>query len=308
MTPEERRFLRDFLALAAEPPSAADDLSPDERAFLTRFLALASDTPNDAGLTPAARTFVEQFCALAATSNAEADAIASFERVIVEPWESIVWRVEGAVSRGFTTLSPDALRQLRVLEDTPSLLAPLRKTRDERSHSELLAWALGLETPLGHDLRRRFLRLLDLDGPVEHWRVEPESVVGPGCRVDVELVGPTGWRCFVEMKVDATERDRQLEDYRKFLGAEGTLVFLTPDGRDGDTTARHSPLSFEDLLTAWLPATTRPEPDARYLAMWLVTIADSVCELTQRGPVFRWDFSRRADVLDLLRSVGEFDA
>jgi len=291
MNTEQRKFLDGYLALTAEPvvvgaTSGGDDRS--QRAFLDGFLALAGvDQPEE-------------------PANEE------FRRVVIDRWQFIRWRIEGAVSAGFAGLDLDQHRALRLLEDTPSLLHPLGRERDELTHSALLAWSLERTGELGESLRAAFLDALGLEYPTAGWQVRTESVLGPRCRVDVDITVPGIWRCLVEVKVDAGERDPQLDDYRQHLDhhcsmteTDGTLVFLTTDGRPGISEARHKSLSFRELLRRWLLLTDRPEPEARYLRQWLRTLAREFYELVVVGPAPTWAFSTRVRALDFLQSLGE---
>lgn len=286
MTPEQRAFLDAFLVLA-EAPAPSAELSKPQREFLSQFLALAGDT-----LT-------------------KEDAVTAFERLIIGNWAQLTWRVQGALAARFAELDDEGHRVLRALEDTPSLLAPLRYSHDEISHSRLLAWALRLGGDLGDTLRGAWLRRFERpELPRSGWVVRNERTLGENCRLDVEIEVPGEWLCFVEMKVDALERKNQLPDYRRHLDSacaardlDGTLVFLTVDGDKSVDEVMHDRLSFRELLRMWLPLALRPEPNSLYLRAWLTSIAHDLCEVGARGPMERWSFSRRAAALDFLEEL-----
>jgi len=310
VTPQQRAFLDGFLPLVpADEPVALD---PRGRAFVNGFLALAREPAPASTDTAEVRAFAQDFLALAKAEQSAENPTTAFERVVIDRWQAITWRVQGAVAGRFAELDGRQHRLLRALEDTPSLLAPLELTRDERTHSRLLAWALRRPGQLGRSLRRAFLALLDTERPVDDWLVTIERTLGPGCRVDLDLFVPGHWRCLVEVKVDAAERDGQLDDYRALLDdavaglpIDGELVFLTVDGRDGETDAAHLPLSFRDLLVAWLPLCLEATPDALTLRQWLVSVATHLYGIGHGTPVATWGFSERVNVLRFLEDAGE---
>jgi hypothetical protein len=286
-------------------------LSAQQRAFVAGFVALARN-PEPLDLSPKHRAFVDGFVALVGEVLTTEDPSTEFKRVVMDRWQAITWRVQGAVAARFADLDVNQHRLLRVLEDNPSLLGPLSKARDEVSHSQLLGWALRRPGDLGWSLRRAFLARIHAEQPLNNWFVTTESTIGPGCRVDVDVLIPSRWRCLIEMKVDASERDDQLDDYRGHLDAmcadqniDGDLVFLTVDGRDAIGDVEHHAVSFRDLLLDWLPLSTFPSPDALYLRLWLATVAQDLCCVSQSGPVAAWGFSERVAVLRFLEDLRE---
>ncbi|MCB9764946.1 MAG: PD-(D/E)XK nuclease family protein [Alphaproteobacteria bacterium] len=314
MTGLRRRFVDGLLALLQQDTSSARELSAAERGFVDGFLRRLAEHEAPSGLSDAQRRFVDGFVARARPSQPAETPAEEFRRVVMERWELITWRAHGAVAIEFTRLEPERLRMLTLLEQTPPLLAPLNRSRDEVTHSALLGWALRRPGALGTQLRSAFLRCLDQRYSLDGWLVETERTLGKGCRVDVDITVPGAWRCMIEMKVDAQERDRQLDDYREHLdqacddlSLDGTLVFLTLDGRKGKTRVDHTRLSFKRILGAWLPLTVRHEPDALYLRLWLASVARDFCGLGVGQPLSRWSFSQRIAALDFLNELGERD-
>jgi hypothetical protein len=311
MTPDHRSFVDHFITLAT-PPAPGGSLSTAHRPFIDAFLGLI----DGADAIPAAdgprRDFVNDFVTIARSALPTDDAATEFQRVIMDGWQGLVWRVQGAVATRFAELEEDEHRLIRAFEDSPSLLAPIARGREEVTHARLLAWALARPGKLGRSLRQSLLNLLDIAQPVDGWMVHTESTIGPECRVDVDIRVPGRWRCLVELKVDAPERDSQLDDYRLHLdgackdqGIDGTLAFLTLDGREGDADAEHTPLSFRALLTSWLPLALGSGTDELYLRLWLVSVADAFYGVGRPGPVASWSFSKRVGVLRLLEDLGE---
>lgn len=310
MTPDQRAFIDGLLALV--PADEPVTLDPRGRSFVDRFLALATEAAPGPADTAEVRAFAEGFLALAQAEQSAEHPAALFQRVVIDRWQGITWRVQGAIAGRFSELDAQQHRLVRALEDTPSLLAPLELTRDERTHARLLAWALRRPGPLGRSLRGAFLALLDTKRPLDGWLVATERTLGPGCRVDLDLFVPGHWRCLVEVKVDASERDGQLDDYRALLDEsvaglpiDGELVFLTVDGREGETDAAHLPLSFRDLLTAWLPLCLDATPDALTLRQWLVSVAVHLYGIGHASPIASWGFSERVNVLRFLEDASE---
>jgi hypothetical protein len=313
MMPEQRAFVDGLIALApAATLLPATVLSREQRAFVAELVALAQAPATAGGPTKAERAFVEQFVVLARTVLPTGDPADEFNTRVANRWQEITWRVQGAVAARFADLDGNQHRFIRTLEDTPSLLRPLAKERDELTHSRLLAWALSRPGDLGRALRSAFVELIGLERPLDGWLVRAESVLGPSCRVDVDIVVPGRWRCLVEVKVDADERDGQLDDYRTHLDAccatlniDGDLVFVTLDGREGSCGAEHHALSFDELLRRWLPIAAGAEPDALFLRLWLASIAQGLCGIGQPGPVATWSFAHRVAMLRFLEDAPE---
>lgn len=311
MTPEQRLFVAQVVTLAPGPAAPAVLTAP-HRSFIDGLLWLLDEGKAAPTVDAPRRKFVDSFVALARSELPTEDPATEFQRVVIDGWQALVWRVQGAVATCFAELDEDEHRIIRALEDSPSLLAPIDRERDEVTHSRLLAWALSRPGKLGRSLRQSFLRLLDVAQPADGWVVRTESTIGPECRVDIDILVPGLWRCLVEVKVDAPERDSQLDDYRLHLdgacqdqGIDGDLSFVTLDGREGDADADHTPLSFRALLRSWLPLALGSGADELYLRLWLASIADALYGIGQPGPVASWSFSKRVGVLRLLEELGE---
>ncbi len=295
MTPAQRSFVRGLVALLATRRAEA---APDVRVFVD-------------GLLRALREHSDANSASALPETTD-DPARRVEALVIERWDDLVERVERQVSLALGALTEAQGQAQALLEESPSLLAPLGQGRDERSHSELLAWALRRPGDLGRELRERFLVAIDASQPVEGWHVTAESSVGPGCRVDVDIEVPGEWRCFVEVKVDAPERKAQLADYRRHLDAscgdavDGDLVFLTVEGRASvDAAVDHRPASFRDLMWAWLPLANRREPDALYLRLWLASMGRDLYGIDSRAGS---GLAGRLSLLDVLQGLEELDA
>lgn len=308
MTQPGRDFVNGFLALALPAThSAAPGLSSERRAFIDGFLEIVAVPPPAGPLAIDERCFVEEFVALARPLLSHGDATVDFQRLVVDRWQEITWRVHGAAAARLAGLDPSEQRFVRLLEDAPSLLGPLGRERDEVSHTGLLGWALRRPGELGRALRGAFASLVNSDVPDDGWLITTESVLGPGCRVDVDIEIPGRWRCLIEAKIDAAEREGQLFDYRQHLegwctsvNTGGELVFLTHDGRTGSASVQHLTLCWKHLLRAWLPLTDRPEPEALYARLWLASIAHDMYGISQPGPIGSWSFAQRIRMLEFL--------
>ncbi len=205
------------------------------------------------------------------------------------------------------TLPAGVHRCLRALEDTRSLLGPLEIAEHEPTHTRILAHTLRLNTPLGAALRDSFAKLVGANLLESQWHVRAESTVGPGCRVDVDVHVPGVWRCFIEAKVRADERESQLADYATHLANRArpdeatTLVYLTVDRQPARPEIRLVRLTWGELAVAWLPMVLGTEPDAGWIRAWLTGIVTDVYEAAADGPFATWDTATRVRVLDLFR-------
>lgn len=258
-------------------------------------------------MTPEQRTFLDGLAARFAARGGPPDPAEAFRRTIIPRWSDLLARSRTAVADELASLSPTRRAWLDVFEHEPSLLGPLGRGRDENLHSSALAWLLGREDPTGTSLRAAWLRLLGVDAPVEGWRVAREVTVANGCRVDLHLDVPRVWTCFVEAKVDAGERERQLVDYAAALDARAqhdavatSLVFLTLDGRAPADAVDAVRVRYEDVLVAFLPATSQPTATARFLRLWLASVARDLYAAAGEGPVDAWKPQHRSKTLGLL--------
>lgn len=259
-------------------------------------------------MDPARRAFIDGLLARRTAARPPApDAHARFRAQIIDRWDEIVLRVEGKLASTLRDLPPAAHRCLRALEDSRSMLAPLGWADDEVTHTRALTWALRREGELGTSLRGAFARLVGAEVPGDGWRVRAESSVGPGCRIDVDVHVPGVWRCFVEAKVNARERQSQLADYRGLLdarrgaGEAATLVFLTVEASPPHHDVPFEPLTWRALAATWLPLVLGPEPDAAWLRGWLTGIVTDLYDAADDGPFATWDTATRIRSLDLLR-------
>lgn len=265
-------------------------------------------------MTPSQREFLDGFLAIAqGQPGPDATAAQTFQRRIMARWPELVQQVHDGVAERFDALGPRARRALALLEQHPSLLRPLGQERRETSHAAMVAWTLQQPAP---EIRQAFLRCTGADAPLDDWQVRTEQVIGPGCRVDIAIHVPGRWRCYIECKLDAEERPKQLRDYRALLdeaasaGQEAaSLVFLTINGRDSDEAdVPHVAVSFSDLLVAWLPLAAHPAPEALLFRMWLVTVADTLYRAWEEGPVSGWSLQTRLRLLPLLHAMEAPDA
>ncbi len=259
-------------------------------------------------MTPEQRTFLDGLTARFAAQGGAPDPAEAFRRTIIPRWSDLLVRSRTAVADELASLSPTRRAWLDVFEQEPSLLGPLGRGRDENLHSSALAWLLGREDPTGTSLRAAWLRLLRVDAPVDGWRVAREVTVANGCRVDLNLDVPRVWTCFVEAKVDAGEREHQLLDYATALraraqseGVATSLVFLTLDGRAPVDAVDAVRVRYEDVLVAFLPATSQPTATARFLRLWLASVARDLSAAAGEGPLDTWKPHHRSKTLALLQ-------
>jgi hypothetical protein len=258
-------------------------------------------------VTPERRSFLDGLIERFAARGRAVDPAEAFRRTIIPRWSDLLARSRAAVADELASLSPTRRAWLGVFEQEPSLLGPLGRGRDENLHSSALAWLLGREDATGTWLRAAWLRLLGVDAPVEGWSVAREVAVANGCRVDLHLEVPRAWACFVEAKVDAGEREHQLLDYATALrgraqheGVTTTLVFLTLDGRAPTDAVDAVRVRYEDVLVAFLPATSQPTPTARFLCLWLASVARDLYRAAGEGPVHAWKPHHRSRTLAVL--------
>ncbi|MEQ1564042.1 MAG: PD-(D/E)XK nuclease family protein [Myxococcota bacterium] len=229
---------------------------------------------------------------------------------MIGQWGALIQRLRAGVDAEFASLTADERASLRVLELAPSLLTPLGLARDELTHSRLLAWFLSRLDAVGEACRRSFLERVGLAAPAQGWRVSRERDLGAHGRLDLHIDVPGAALIYVEVKIDAPERENQLRDYRAHLDEvqhgwpSSRLVFLTVDGRRGTGDAEHQHLGFGDLVAAWLPHATGNDPTAVYLAGWLACLARDVLRQAGEGDAAEWSLARRRSGLRLLGPTG----
>jgi len=262
-------------------------------------------------LTKKQRAFVRRLVELEGAMAApppDEDGLDEFRTLIMARWENIRWRLLGATADRLRALSEPQRSLLQTLQDSPDLLAPLERQRDEVFHTRLIAWFLDQEDEVGRGCRRSLADELGIEVDMS---VHAEVVVAKGCRVDL-VIETARHLVYIEAKVEAAERPEQLADYRRALTAnagkrKGLLVFLTLNGTS-NASAKHRPLTFEQLLALWLPATLARGPSARYLASYLVTVAHDLCGVIGVGPFHSWSLVQQHRILDLLNRVDVPDA
>lgn len=237
------------------------------------------------------------------------DALEPFREHIIQPWKTLRRRLAGSVVDRRDGLAPNEQAMLTVLADGMSLLAPLNATRKERLHQAAFVWALTHPGELGDACRRAWAQACGFEPGLEGWQVTAEHRTDGDRRVDVRIeVGGHALQ-LIEMKVDAAEAEAQLADYQRHLVADaGTwvtreLVFLTPDGRRGDAEVTHRTMAWTEVVRAWLPVALAETPEARYLAMWLVSLAREVCKVSDYGPFDDWSIAHQRATLDLLEGT-----
>ncbi len=272
-------------------------MTPEQRAFLDGLVARIRSLPSvDATGSTAERAY-------------DLDTVRTH---LIAPWRSIVDRLTDSVDAQLAALSSDEHARLRVLQESPSLLAPLGLARDEVTHSRLLAWFLAQKDDVGETCRRSWLGLVGLDAtlPTDGWRVSRERDLGGHGRLDVHVEIPGAALVYVEVKIDAPERKNQLADYRAHLQAHrgdhphAKLVFLTPRGHEGTSGVADVRLGFDTVVARWLPHAVGSHPTAVYLRAWLSALARDV--LRQTGaPGADWSLNHRNGALRLLRPPGD---
>lgn len=217
-------------------------------------------------------------------------------------------------------LPAHGLAQLAALEGTPDLFGPLDHIRAETLHSRVLAWALSprrLGPALGVEPLRAFLSLLaaqpDSDVRPE-WADDAARVCARpewhvrGCgRIDVWLELPDAIFA-IEAKVDHHLRPGQLIGYRKAVQAppgnrKRYVVFLPLQRGIDVSNVKPLYLTFEDVLTAWLPlAAAGRTGEHLYLASWLRTVSQHLANVSGTGPFSGWPRARRGRTLSLLEA------
>jgi hypothetical protein len=187
----------------------------------------------------------------------------------------------------FTKLQDEQVKQLQ--RDLPILaaLVTLRGGKEERKHSDFLAYLLNPQA--GHGQRGRFLHSFVTD--LLHWKIDlgqTEAAIvhrehfggfieGQGCRFDILVRFPNGTLLLIENKVVQGDHSAQLQRYCKWLEQRGAapgqsrqLVYLSPGSEhlEGDLTDKVKHVSFDDIAN-WLEkaAGTWGLPDSIQLAI-----------------------------------------
>lgn len=236
-------------------------------------------------------------------------ALDTFRREIMEPWKALETQLKQSATTARSGLTESQRATMDRLLQAPDLLGPLGDERTETTHTRLLAWFLNQEDDTGSACAAALCSRLGL--PISELTAKSEVLVAPRCRVDLHLQTATHL-VYVEAKVDAQERPAQLQEYRAALTMEATrkglspsLVFLTLDGREGSSGRADHDLSFEDLLSCWVPITGRDGPTATYLTSYLASVSRHLSGLVQEGPFETWPLGRQLRCLGFLSEVAD---
>lgn len=232
----------------------------------------------------------------------------SFRTHIIDNWERIGWRMTGHAVASLRDLSDPQRAMLRVLEDSPNLLAPLGDARTEVVHTKLLAWFMSQDDPVGQACCAAFMDGVGAPGDGDVL-VEAEVRVASGCRVDLRLESDTAL-VYVEAKIATAERASQLDDYHAALKANKrrrqapNLVFLTATREHTSASqVTHRHITFRDILRWWLPFALMRGPTAAYLAGYLVTVARDVCGVAESRSIEHWSLAAQHATLKLLKEI-----
>jgi len=148
--------------------------------------------------------------------------------------------------------------------------------------------------------------VLDAVEPLESWRVHLEwTAVGSG-RLDVVLESSAaGWCICIENKINALERENQLEDYdsalrTKWPGRNTAVIFLTPDGRESAFQSRFSSyyrMSYCGAVAGWIQrmcATSMPDRLRWTLEQYFEVVRDLGKEqsMADLGPIGKFILQR----------------
>ncbi|WP_437290969.1 PD-(D/E)XK nuclease family protein [Sorangium sp. So ce406] len=219
-------------------------------------------------------------------------------------WEAFIGRAfVGAAKFRDLHARLDLAREPGALSVT--LLGPLGKERDERSHTRMLR-AL-LDRSASGALAAKLLRALlgvvrgggaELEVPAASLaeatiEIDPEWRVGPKPRFvypDLVISVPLPEKRLVvviENKIDARDHEGQLDAYREYAeqafdDSEVMLVYLTPRGDEPDAADRAEPwklMSYRELAVAWrrvLARETETSAWTEMLRLYLATILQGV--------------------------------
>lgn len=193
------------------------------------------------------------------------------------------------------------LRRYHWLADDPlsfsyDVLVPFSESRREVRHTQLLGHFINPAGAAGLAGLRALCKLLfdrlglsfsasSLAGAVVRCELSREIEDGRASQptVDLSIDFPALRRTIlIEAKVDASERDGQLQDYER-LAKRGPFrthyFFLTLDGRAAVTAGREAwvPLRWVDVAAAMRAAlhTIPSSPGRHYLSMWISSILHS---------------------------------
>lgn len=184
-----------------------------------------------------------------------------------------------------------------------SLFGTMDYGRLEIAHTRALAWLLGdREHGFRHELLEALVRHLTEDRTISQIsvsRVESEWPIycGPLAadmgRIDVLAEGKwqknsteLAWRLVIETKIDADEAEEQLSRYDSWLDPyperthETLRIFLTPDGREPDTSAAEwRAFSFVELASLFRRVATglQGRPGYHFLRYYITGVLRDIC-------------------------------
>jgi hypothetical protein len=181
-----------------------------------------------------------------------------------------------------------------------SLFETMRFGRLETAHTRVLAWLL--DPTQRHEFGSTLLEALwaKMEGTSSPTRpsvdeVVPEKLIplegNKTGRLDVFVRGrflgnlePNPWILCIEAKIDAEEGEKQLPKYDKWIeatyyGHEIKRVFLTPDGREPETSKKWQALSFVQLATVLRSrlSSLKDTPGYHYLRFYLTAVMKDIC-------------------------------
>jgi hypothetical protein len=305
----------------------------DRRAFVERLVEFATELdPNNADNRKKRRQFVEKLVAFALRIGEPAhDAAAElepFKRLIMPHKDRLMRVLVGAQALRHKYLGAEARVAIEALSAPADLLGLLEQTRSETAHTRLLAKFFDSSPmapfpELGSLCGQRFETLLAeriraAGGQPPNLALEEASTraelgLASGARVDVAIFGRRSV-VFIEAKIDAEERESQLDDYGAALEAsypdrEQLLVFLTARaGQHSSTTRQHVHITFRDILLVLLPIASCAQRGALELRLYLKSIAVHLYGVAAAGPFNEWPLQTQRACLDLLEKTGVSDA
>ena len=205
------------------------------------------------------------------------------------------------------------------------LLGLAGRERDEKCHTRVIASLMTYSHTgnLGVALLRAFLSAAGVatdDWPdevlakAEVWAEREQSLRGRSIRPDIIVRLGEGDRSLlvvIENKVDAKDRQKQLDDYAEWAEAqqdfrETERIYLTPTGASPSMLKGKlpwHPMSYARLATAWrkvLAGSGSPGPSSEALRLYLGTITRHVSRM-KLGP--NLERSEKLRLLDYLRAA-----
>jgi len=244
-----------------------------------------------------------------------------FRRLVMDRPDDLRRRLLGANLQRLRGLDRNQRAALRALEVAPDLLSPLGDLRYEPAHSRLLGYFMDRRRVPGLADRLLLEVLAMIDAPAEATDddsiagavVSTEVAISDG-RVDLQIDTPR-LLAFIEVKIDAAEGPSQLSRYRQALDKRAekrakVLAFLTlPDGESPPARLSCSHVTFDDLLSRWLPLVRSDDYASTYLAHYLCSVA-RLLSISGEGPFENWTFADQRLALDFVSrlSFGGFHA